>query len=346
MREAEQARAARRPRARCRRAAGACPATSARRRRSTSAQLAALVESLRGVVPTELSRQLAEALRELLIALRAVLDWYIARLEPRRAADAPTCRTSRSNERLAAVSALVRLRELPPELRNAGIAAAALVLSLFLPWYSSRTCRRARREFVQAQRDRVRRLQLRRGRGAAGRGRRCCSSSGRAASARASTCRAATAPRSRWPAAGRCCCSSGGCSTSPTRRTRASDYGIQWGIFVALAAAGALLAMGLRVRAVHRPEPPNPARRRARAGRRAPRPPRRRAESGGGHRGARRAARLVRRAARAAATARAAVASHARPRSGGRPHARSRPTDRRTPGCSRRPRARPAPAVA
>jgi hypothetical protein len=45
-------------------------------------QIAALVESLRGVVPAELSRQLAETLRELLIALRAVLDWYIARLEP------------------------------------------------------------------------------------------------------------------------------------------------------------------------------------------------------------------------------------------------------------------------
>ena len=45
-------------------------------------QLAALVESLRGVVPADLSRQLAEALRELLIALRAVLDWYIARLDP------------------------------------------------------------------------------------------------------------------------------------------------------------------------------------------------------------------------------------------------------------------------
>jgi hypothetical protein len=45
-------------------------------------QLAALVESLRGVVPPELARQLADALRELLIAMRAVLDWYIARLEP------------------------------------------------------------------------------------------------------------------------------------------------------------------------------------------------------------------------------------------------------------------------
>jgi hypothetical protein len=45
-------------------------------------QLTALVESLSGVVPPELSRQLADALRELLVALRAVLDWYIARLEP------------------------------------------------------------------------------------------------------------------------------------------------------------------------------------------------------------------------------------------------------------------------
>jgi hypothetical protein len=44
-------------------------------------QLTALIESLRGVVPPELARQLADALRELLIALRAVLDWYIARLE-------------------------------------------------------------------------------------------------------------------------------------------------------------------------------------------------------------------------------------------------------------------------
>jgi hypothetical protein len=46
------------------------------------AQIAALIESLRGVVPSELTRQLADALRELLLAIRAVLDWYIARLEP------------------------------------------------------------------------------------------------------------------------------------------------------------------------------------------------------------------------------------------------------------------------
>jgi hypothetical protein len=45
-------------------------------------QLTAFIESVRGIVPPELARQLADALRELLIALRAVLDWYIARLEP------------------------------------------------------------------------------------------------------------------------------------------------------------------------------------------------------------------------------------------------------------------------
>jgi hypothetical protein len=46
------------------------------------AQLTALVESLRGAVPPDLARRLADALRELLLAVRAVLDWYIARLEP------------------------------------------------------------------------------------------------------------------------------------------------------------------------------------------------------------------------------------------------------------------------
>ena len=37
------------------------------------------------------------------------------------------------------------------------------------------------------------------------------------------------------------------------------DMGIQWGMFVAFAAAGALVAAGLRLRAMHAPEPPNPA---------------------------------------------------------------------------------------
>jgi hypothetical protein len=38
-----------------------------------------------------------------------------------------------------------------------------------------------------------------------------------------------------------------------------ATVGIAWGIFVALIAAGALCAAGARVRAAHRPEPPNPA---------------------------------------------------------------------------------------
>jgi hypothetical protein len=38
-----------------------------------------------------------------------------------------------------------------------------------------------------------------------------------------------------------------------------ATVGIQWGMFAALLAAGALTAAGARVRAVHRPEPPNPA---------------------------------------------------------------------------------------
>jgi hypothetical protein len=37
------------------------------------------------------------------------------------------------------------------------------------------------------------------------------------------------------------------------------NMGIQWGMFVAFAAAGALVAAGLRVRTMHAPEPPNPA---------------------------------------------------------------------------------------
>jgi hypothetical protein len=37
-----------------------------------------------------------------------------------------------------------------------------------------------------------------------------------------------------------------------------ATVGIQWGIFAAFLAAGALTVMGARVRAAHRPEPPNP----------------------------------------------------------------------------------------
>jgi regulator of protease activity HflC (stomatin/prohibitin superfamily) len=50
--------------------------------------LLALLEALRESVPAELSRQLAAALRELLLAFRALIDWYLERLgEPSAARD-------------------------------------------------------------------------------------------------------------------------------------------------------------------------------------------------------------------------------------------------------------------
>ena len=58
------------------------------------AAIIAMVESVRGVVPDEISTQLAHALRELLLALRALIDWYVERLEsvssgPKPPADKP-----------------------------------------------------------------------------------------------------------------------------------------------------------------------------------------------------------------------------------------------------------------
>ncbi|HET6548157.1 MAG TPA: hypothetical protein VFG79_06875 [Solirubrobacter sp.] len=45
----------------------------------------------------------------------------------------------------------------------------------------------------------------------------------------------------------------------PNIHGEGATMGIQWGIFGALLAAGALVAAGARVRALHAPEPPNPA---------------------------------------------------------------------------------------
>jgi hypothetical protein len=44
-----------------------------------------------------------------------------------------------------------------------------------------------------------------------------------------------------------------------TPESENAEFGLQWGIFVALACAALLTAAGARVRAAHRPEPPNPA---------------------------------------------------------------------------------------
>jgi hypothetical protein len=45
------------------------------------AAIMGLLEAARGAIPDEISTQLAEAVRELLLALRALIDWYIDRLE-------------------------------------------------------------------------------------------------------------------------------------------------------------------------------------------------------------------------------------------------------------------------
>ncbi len=43
------------------------------------------VQSVRELIPPDLQRRLAEALRELLLAIRALIDWYLERNEQRRA---------------------------------------------------------------------------------------------------------------------------------------------------------------------------------------------------------------------------------------------------------------------
>ena len=40
---------------------------------------------MRDLIPADLQRRLAEALRELLLAVRALIDWYLDRIERRRA---------------------------------------------------------------------------------------------------------------------------------------------------------------------------------------------------------------------------------------------------------------------
>jgi hypothetical protein len=156
-------------------------------------------------------------------------------------------------------SALVnRLRELPAELRNAGIAAAVLALTLFLPWYTQSFVPEGSRAFVK----------------------RNVSAFGVFTFVEAAVLLVSLAvlfliwARSErkgfhLPGGdGTAITLAGGWALlllvwrlfdKPDAPNPSEDYGLQWGIFAALLAAGALLATGLRVRAVHRPEPPNPA---------------------------------------------------------------------------------------
>jgi hypothetical protein len=156
------------------------------------------------------------------------------------------------------VSALSRLRELPPELRNAGLAAAALVLTLFLPWYTQSYVPEGARLFVK----------------------RNVSAFGVFSFVKAAVLLVAAAvlfliwARSEGKGFhlpggdGTAIMLAGGWAVlllvwrlfdKPNAPNPSEDYGLQWGIAAALAAAVALFVTGARVRAAHRPEPPNPA---------------------------------------------------------------------------------------
>jgi hypothetical protein len=180
------------------------------------------------------------------------------------------------------VSAASRLRELSPELRNAGIAAAALAVSLLLPWYT-------KSYFVQVRGEpRASEANL--------------SAFGVFSFVEAAVLLVAAAvlflvwARSErkgfhLPGGdGTAIAAAGGWALlllvwrlfdKPDVNDPGATVGIQWGMFGALLAAGALLATGLRVRAAHRPEPPNPAAEEPdppRGRDPTPRPPRRRAD--------------------------------------------------------------------
>ena len=85
-------------------AAGRTP--SDERRGSELDVLIQAFQSLRELIPPEVLQRLADGAKELLLAIRALIDWYLERVERRRAEAAPRSRTSRSpRERLTGASA-------------------------------------------------------------------------------------------------------------------------------------------------------------------------------------------------------------------------------------------------
>jgi len=62
----------------------AVPGDSSERDATERQALAALLDLVRATVPRELTEQLADLLREVLLLVRATIDWYVERLEPRR----------------------------------------------------------------------------------------------------------------------------------------------------------------------------------------------------------------------------------------------------------------------
>ena len=166
--------------------------------------------------------------------------------------DSPAVASESQNQSLAA-----RLRALTPELRNAGIAAAALAVSLILPWYQKSYIPPGARQFAQAN----------------------LSAFGVFSFVEAAILLVAAGVLYLvWARAnqrafhlpggdGTVIMAAGGWAVvllvwrlfdKPGVKDASGTVGIQWGIFAAFVAAGALTAAGARVRAAHRPEPPNP----------------------------------------------------------------------------------------
>ncbi len=148
-------------------------------------------------------------------------------------------------------------RALSPEMRMSAAAAAALAVSLVLPWYQKSYVPEGQRQFVQSN----------------------VSAFGVFTFVEAAVLLVAAAvlflvwARSQGKAFhlpggdGVAITLAGGWALlllvwrlfdKPDIKGDATTVGIQWGIFGALLAAGWLIAAGARVRAAHRPEPPNP----------------------------------------------------------------------------------------
>jgi hypothetical protein len=155
-------------------------------------------------------------------------------------------------------SVIAQLRALPPELRNAGIAAVALAVSLVFPWYQKSYVPQGAKEFVQDNLSAFNVFSF---------------------VEAAVLLLAAGVVFLVWARANRKGFHlPGGDGTvilgagiwallllvwrlfdKPGASGASVTVGIQWGIFAAMIAAGVLAAAGARVRAVDRPEPPNPA---------------------------------------------------------------------------------------
>jgi hypothetical protein len=156
------------------------------------------------------------------------------------------------------MSALDELRELPTEHKLAGAAAGALTLTLVLPWYQKSYVPSGTQTFVQQN----------------------VSAFGVFSFVEAAVMLVAAGvlylvwARSKrqafhLPGGDGFVISLAGAWAlllliwrlfdKPDAEGGAATVGLQWGIFAALLAAGALVAAGARVRAVNRPEPPNPA---------------------------------------------------------------------------------------